>query len=184
MRVIAGSHRGRRLFALAGRSIRPTADRLRESLFNILHPRPAGMSVLDLFAGTGALGIEALSRGAVAATFVDHAREAVAVIERNLAQLGLAHAARVMRWDIARNLHCLRSPPDRFDLVFMDPPYGRGLVQPALRHLADSGCLASAALLLIEHDAGEPVMATEFGLRLIELRRYGKTVVTFLESMI
>lgn len=149
-------------------------------------PLQPGMRVLDLFAGTGALGIEALSRGAVAATFVDHSRNAVTVIERNLAHLGLSGVATVRRWDIARDLRCLRTPSlsCRFDLVFMDPPYRCGLVQPAVRNLAASGCLAPDALLVIEHDEGETFATDEPGLRFRERRPYGKTIVTFLQSVL
>jgi 16S rRNA (guanine966-N2)-methyltransferase len=140
--------------------------------------------VLDLFAGTGALGIEALSRGAVSATFVDRSREAIAVISGNLERLGLSECASVRRWDIVRNLQCLDPEHDRFSLVFFDPPYGRGLIMPVLRALIRRGCLESPALLVIEHDAGEAVETREMPLSEVSRRYYGKTVVTFMEYML
>jgi 16S rRNA (guanine966-N2)-methyltransferase len=116
-------------------AIRPTADRVREALFSILATRPVDAAVLDLFAGTGALGLEALSRGAARAVFVDQAPAAIQAIRKNI-QLCRAEAkAQVIQWNILNNLNCLRGESGRFDLIFIDPPYNRGLIPPALAHL-------------------------------------------------
>jgi 16S rRNA (guanine966-N2)-methyltransferase len=179
MRVIGGELRGKKLHCLAGRDIRPTADRLREAIFNILGEEVRGARVLDLFAGTGALAIEALSRGARSAVLIDRSRAAVKLIRRNLAACRLDERTRVICWDIRRDLNCLSSRPCGFDLVFMDPPYGRDSVMPALDVLLASGVLAENACLVVEHAVDEAV-AWRRGLRLDDQRRYGRTRVTFL----
>ncbi len=131
MRVIAGRHGGRRLQAPAGEATRPTSDRVREALFSILGARVEGAHVLDLFAGSGALGIEALSRGAAAATFVDAAPDAVRVLRGNLAALG--EEAEVVHGDALRWLRAAPRRARQYDLVFLDPPYRRAAtLGPAL----------------------------------------------------
>ncbi len=183
MRVIAGQRRGKRLFAPADRSIRPTADRLRESIFNILGPRIQQAVVLDLFAGTGALGIEALSRGASAAWFIDQRAAAAALIRRNLEACGFAGRGRVLRGDACQ------TPPPRIglpvcDLVFMDPPYAQGLVAAALACWTRSARLSAQAMIVIEHAPAEslPPLATAW--RLEDQRRYGKSLVSFLSRVL
>ena len=179
LRIIAGELRGRRLAAVPGVSTRPTADRTRESIFNILGPAVRGVPVLDLFAGTGAYGIEALSRGATAAVFVEIGRPALKVLAANLAACRLDARARVIRWDAGRNLNCLREGGARFRLVFMDPPYHANLVAPALRHLESARCLAPGARIVVEHADDEPVIAT-MSYAAQDQRRYGRTRVSFL----
>jgi 16S rRNA (guanine966-N2)-methyltransferase len=184
LRIIAGELRGRKLRTVPGLATRPTADRTREAIFNILGPGTRGAHVLDLFAGTGAFGIEALSRGAVSAVFIEMGREAHAVLSRNIQGCGLAERAAVIRWDAARNLDCLRNRKAVFRLVFMDPPYGQGLVAPALSHLHAARCLARGARLVVEHGVGDPLPETGDAYRLQDLRRYGKTLVSFLSYVI
>lgn len=183
MRIISGDFRGKKLAAFSGRATRPTADRVRESVFNILGAAVKNTVVLDLFAGTGALGLEALSRGATAAVFVDSEPPAIRLIEKNIAACRAADRARVIRWDIRRNLRCL-SPEPAFDLVFMDPPYHAGLIAPALRHLATQNVCNKNASIMIEHDIMEPIEAEMNGLELTDQRIYGKTAVSFLKAVI
>jgi len=185
LRVIAGELRGRRLATVPGLKTRPTADRIRESVFNILGPTLGGLHVLDVFAGTGAFGIEALSRGAATACFVEIGRDALRILAGNLKVLGLVERATVLRCDAGRNLNCLRDRRPRFELVFMDPPYGLGLVGPALAHLHAADCLAAGARLVVEH-AAEDILPelTGSGCRLNDQRRYGKTLVSFLAYML
>ncbi len=179
LRIIAGELRGRRLGVMPGLRTRPTADRTRGSIFNILGHAVRGTQVLDLFAGTGAYGIEALSRGAAAAVFVDIGRPALKVLTANLAACRLEARARVIRWDAGRNLNCLRGGGAPFQLVFVDPPYHAGLVAPALRHLESARCLTPGALIVVEHAEDEPVIATaSFAPQ--DQRRYGRTRVSFL----
>lgn len=183
MRVVGGRFGGRTLAAPRSLAIRPTADRLRESLFNILihaYGDPVtGARVLDLFAGTGALGLEALSRGAAFALFVDDRAEARALLRENIAALGLGGATRIFRRDATRlgPAH----PLDPFSLVFLDPPYGRGLAEKALVSARDGGWLAAGALIVVEEAADADVSAPA-GFEEIERRRYDDTQVIFLRA--
>ncbi len=181
MRVIGGQLRGKRLYCLPGRDIRPTADHLRESIFNILADGMQEAQVLDLFAGTGALAIEALSRGAGSAVLLDRSRAAVKLIQRNLAACRLQQRAQVICWDVRRNLNCLSAWPRRFNLVFVDPPYQRGVVGPVLEALAASGALMETARLVVEHAVDEMFIPPQ-GVRIDDRRRYGRSRVTFLTA--
>jgi 16S rRNA (guanine966-N2)-methyltransferase len=178
MRIVAGTLKGHVLHGPGGTSIRPTSDRLRETIFNILahaygDPVP-GAAILDLFAGTGALGIEALSRGASRALFIDNGAPACAVLRHNIARLGLASVARVLRRD-ARRLGT--APPDApYSLAFLDPPYGKSLAEPALAALLDGGWLAPGALIIVEEAASREI-ALPAGVRGRETRRYGDTQI-------
>jgi 16S rRNA (guanine966-N2)-methyltransferase len=184
VRVIGGSLKGRRLTAPAGLATRPTADRIRESIFNILAGRIAPKRVLDLFAGTGALGIEALSRGAESAVFVDQAKIALAALRRNLHTLDLEGRTRVCHWNILKNLNCLAAERPGFDLVFMDPPYETQAMEPALASLAASGALMSGACIVVEHSAREPLVIPASAWVLKDQRRFGKTLVSFIDTML
>lgn len=178
MRIVAGEWRGRRLAAPSGEAIRPTADRIRESLFDILCSRLdlAGLRVIDLFAGTGALGLEALSRGAAFALFVDHSAEARGLIGTNAEALGAGMRARLLRRDAAALGAVGTMAP--FDLAFVDPPYGRGLGEKAAAALAAGGWLKPGALLVIEEARGAAPPALP-GYELIVQRRFGDTLVGF-----
>jgi len=181
VRVIAGEAKGRRLASIRGPGIRPTSDRVREALFSALGPTVAGARVLDLYAGSGALGIEALSRGAALAVFVEHARDALEVIRANLALTGLEARARVVGSTVERfldaGLDAGRAGP--FDLVLIDPPYAEGPPTRQLRSLAAGPLLAPGASVVVEgrgSDAGPPVD----GLELVSVRRYGDSSLAFL----
>ena len=182
MRVVGGRLRGRNLASPQSREIRPTADRLRESVFNILihaygDPLP-GARVLDLFAGTGALGIEAVSRGAKFALFVDNGAEARALLRNNVEALGLGGVTKVYRRD-ATDLGPVH-PMEPFSLVFLDPPYARKLAEKALASLRDGGWLTSGALLVVEeHKAAE--FAAPDGFEELERRAYDDTEFTILK---
>lgn len=184
MRVVGGRLRGRALAAPKSRHIRPSADRLRESLFNILahgYGDPvADARVLDLFAGTGALGIEALSRGASFALFVDDGAEARALIRENVAALGLGGTSRIFRRDATKlgPAH----PVAPFSLAFLDPPYGRGLAEKALVAARAGGWLAPDALVVVEEAADARFAAPE-GFSEIERRRYDDTELIFLRNL-
>ena len=180
MRIIGGDLRGKKLATLRGTAIRPTADRTREAVFNIISAKVPGANVLDLFAGTGAFGLEALSRGAALAVFVDHAAGALAAIEKNIAACRMQDRARVMRWDILRNLNCLGSVSQGFDIVFLYPPYNCGAVIPTLRHLIQSEALAADATVIVEHAPSETIADLPDGLCLMDQRKYGKALISFL----
>ncbi|MEM8850452.1 MAG: 16S rRNA (guanine(966)-N(2))-methyltransferase RsmD [Pseudomonadota bacterium] len=177
MRIVAGRWRGRRLASVgkgdAAAHLRPTTDRVRESIFNLLTNSHGveieGARVLDIFAGTGALGLEALSRGAAEATFIEQGRTALGLLRKNIQLLG-ASATRVVPRDVRRP-----GPGTPHDLVFLDPPYGKGLGEAALAALHREGWLAPGAMIVWED--GAPPDLPPF-LRQIDQRRYGDTVVT------
>ena len=182
MRITGGSARGRRLAAPgSGRDvIRPTCDRGREALFNLLGPRPAGSRVLDLFAGTGALGIEALSRGAVFALFVDRSLTAGRLIETNLRACLVHPAAAFVRLNLATaaNLAPLGAglePGIAFDLVFLDPPYRQHLADRVLPLLEPAGLLNPGAVVIVEEHALAELPEQTGALTLTDRRRYGET---------
>jgi 16S rRNA (guanine966-N2)-methyltransferase len=184
LRVIAGELKGRKLRTIPGLKTRPTADRTREAIFNILGPTVCGAHVIDVFAGTGAFGIEALSRGAASAVFIEIGREALGVLDGNIHTCGLAGRVSVFRWDASRNLNCLGQQEPKFDLAFLDPPYRRGLVTPALSNLHAAHCLATGALLVVEHGADDPFPEPGVPYLLRDRRRYGKTLVSFLNYVL
>jgi 16S rRNA (guanine966-N2)-methyltransferase len=173
MRVVAGSHRGRRLRAPAGAATRPTADRVREALFSILGS-VEGLAVLDLFAGSGALGIEALSRGAGRATFADSSAAAIKALRANLEQLGIEAEAEVVRSDWRPFLRKAAARGDRWDLAFCDPPYR--LAHRLARDLGSAlaPVLAPQARVVSESSTRNPL---RLDLPLITERRYGDTVI-------
>jgi 16S rRNA (guanine966-N2)-methyltransferase len=176
--------RGRKLVSPTGRAIRPTSDRLRESIFNLLGRRVVDAIVLDLFAGTGALGVEALSRGARHAVFVDNSPAALALIARNLKHCRLEARAQCIKWDITLNLNCIDGLGWTFDLVFIDPPYETGRICPTLRHLKQSQALHPAALLVVEHSPRESILPDAAGYVVIDRRKVGKALVSFLNSVV
>ena len=186
MRVISGSARGRKLIAPQGVRVRPTADRVKEALFSIILSREgslAGRRILDLCAGTGALGIEALSRGAVEAVFVDNHQESAGVITRNLGTAGFAGKGRVLVREVLSALRELEVKGERFDLVFLDPPYGTGLTEKILSGLAGSRVLTDGALVVAEITSGEELASTFGVLQECDRRRYGDTAVAFFEKI-
>jgi|SRR3954453_10850191 len=181
MRVVGGRLKGRNLASPSSRDIRPTADRLRESVFNILihaYDDPIrDARVLDLFAGTGALGIEAISRGAGFALFVDNGAEARALLRNNVEALGLGGVTKVFRRDAA-DLGPAH-PVEPFSLVFLDPPYLKGLAEKALNSLRDGGWLKPGALLVVE-EAKAAGFSVPVGFEEVERRLYDDTEFSFL----
>jgi 16S rRNA (guanine966-N2)-methyltransferase len=178
MRIIGGQHKGRRLATPRSSAVRPTSDRLRETIFNVLthaydDPVP-GARVLDLFAGTGAMGLEAISRGAAFAVLVDDGAEARGLIRANVEALGAAGITRIFRRDATR-LGPVK-PSEPFSLVFCDPPYGKGLAERALASAVAGGWLAADALVLVEEAAGAEITLPG-DLSLVERRDYGETEV-------
>jgi 16S rRNA (guanine(966)-N(2))-methyltransferase RsmD len=159
MRVTGGSARGRRLEVPAVRGLRPTTDRARETLFNVLGQRLDGVRVLDLFAGSGALGIEALSRGAARCVFVERDGGAVRGLLRNLEVTGTVESGEVMRSDWRTAVRRLAVAGELFDLVVLDPPYGRGLIGPVLAAITEAGLLDRDGWMAAEHASGDAVPA-------------------------
>jgi len=182
LRIIAGSAKGRRLLSPGGTRIRPTSDRVKEALFSILSgllDSFADCSVLDIFAGTGNLGIEALSRGASRAIFVDNHRDSAALVKKNLELTGFSDRSRVICREALAALKALEESGELFRLVFIDPPYHGGLPAKVLKFLSASRLLEDGAIVVVEHSASETV-GEEFGpLREFDGRTYGDTALTF-----
>lgn len=183
MRIVGGRFKGRPLKSPSSNATRPTSDRLREALFNVLAhaygDAADGAKVLDLFAGTGALGLEALSRGAKFALFVDDATEPRSVIRANVEALGLGGVTGISRRDATKL--GVAAAGERYDLVFCDPPYGRGLAELALAGALAGGWLAPEALVLVEESVEAAFTAPE-GFEELERRRYDATEVVFLRA--
>jgi 16S rRNA (guanine966-N2)-methyltransferase len=178
MRIIAGAFKGRRLAPVKG-LIRPTSAKVREAVFSILGAEVLGARVLDLFAGTGALGIEALSRGAAEAVFVEDHPEALKVLRRNLEALGLLNRTTVWPLPVTTALKKLAGRGERFGLAFMDPPYGGGESVAALSALASLNLLWPRARVVVEHSRRENLPEERGALTRLEVRRYGDTQVAF-----
>lgn len=182
MRIVGGRLRGRTLAAPKSQGIRPTADRLRESLFNILthaYGDPvAGARVLDLFAGTGALGLEAMSRGAAFALFIDDGAEARALLRQNVEALALAAVTKIFRRDATKlgPAH----PVEPFSLVFLDPPYRKGLAEKALASMREGGWLTRDAIAVVEEETG--VFKSPEGYEELERRTYDDTEFVILRA--
>jgi len=188
MRIVAGRHRGRRLAAPPGDAIRPTSDRAREAVFNILAhggfgaggaSPVAGAAVLDVFCGTGAMGLEAISRGAARATFIDNEPQALKAARANIAALRETEAARVMAADATRPPPRPKDQPPA-TLAFFDPPYAENIAGTALAAFAAQGWLAPGALCVVEEAARAADFAPPPGFALLESRRYGAARVTIL----
>lgn len=174
MRIIGGNHRGRKLAEFAGRDIRPTSDRVKESLFNILSVKVSGAIVLDLFCGSGNLGLESLSRGAEAAYFNDLSADSLAVLRKNIAALKEESKCVVTNLDYSV---CLKSAARKFDIIFIDPPYRFEYGGQALKIIADRELLSDGGIAVYERDRAF-VGETE-GLVMYDERKYGKTYLSF-----
>lgn len=178
MRIISGRYRGRRLKGPAAEGLRPTSDRVKESVFNIIVDRLADARVLDLFAGTGNLGLEALSRGAASAVFVDSSPRSLRVLRDNLRIADDPSSIRVVSGDAFRAVETLARRADRFDVAFVDPPYHLGMADRALEALAGWNLINPGGVIVVECAANEPPPG-EHGFRLYRKAEYGDTVVYF-----
>lgn len=160
VRVITGKAKGRTLKTVKGREVRPTSDRVKETLFNVLAPRVVGARFLDMFAGSGAVGIEALSRGAASCTFVELQTAHFRVIEENLRSTGLLAGSDLIRRDARAALTDLGKRGRQYDLIFIDPPYNAGLIPPVLDGIAEHGLLSAGGWAVCEHHRKDPVPVT------------------------
>ncbi len=181
MRIVGGKHKGHSIAPPSGSATRPTSDRVRESVFNILAHGIQGLEiegarVLDLFAGTGAMGLEAISRGARFCQFVDDSAEARGLIRKNADALGVIGLAKIWRRDATDLGPC--APQPGFDLVFADPPYGKGLGEKALVSLVSGQWLNAHAIVVLE-ETQKAEVSTSAGLTLIDTRDYGDTRIRF-----
>ena len=179
LRVIAGSAKGRRLGTLQTLALRPTADRVREALFNILGVQIEGAAILDLFAGSGAVGLEALSRGARLATFVEFHEPACRVIKNNLRLCGLHAQATVWCDDVLNVLPTLKKQEQTFDVIFLDPPYRAALVEDALQQLGDGRLLNTDGQVTAEHFYKRELAERCGRLRRVRVARFGDVALSF-----
>lgn len=182
MRIISGSARGRKIATPRGTRVRPTSDRVKEAIFNVLTSLKGsleGAQVLDLFAGTGNLGIEALSRGADHAVFVDSHKESAAQIKKNLEDTAFSAAAEVLLLDTVKAIAFMARKNRRFDLVFLDPPYSMSLAEKALSALADEDILEGNTVVIAETDSREQLPLKIGRLTQFDRRTYGDTAISF-----
>jgi 16S rRNA (guanine966-N2)-methyltransferase len=180
MRVISGHGRGKKLIPLSGQTIRPTSDRAKEAVFNILGPKVKKARVLDLFAGTGALGIEALSRGADHAVFVDQTCD---ILCQNLNRCRCEENARVISQDILGGNLAKTLAGMHFDLVFIDPPYGRRYIEDVLDQDGFTGLLKENAIIIAEHSWKESLQIKVSSLDIYRQKKYSKTIISFIQKI-
>jgi 16S rRNA (guanine966-N2)-methyltransferase len=179
MRITGGHVKGRLLAPLKGSDIRPTSDRVREAVFDLISHELGGVMALDLFAGTGSLGLEALSRGASTAFFADYSQKALAVIRKNIALCNFDHCSRIIKRDLRKGLPRTFPLPEKgFHLVFMDPPYGKGFIPVILQYLSTSPFLASQCLIVAESSKNEQPLSRMGPISMRDTRSYGDTRVT------
>lgn len=182
MRVISGTARGCNLKAPEGMDTRPTTDRIKETLFNIIAPDLMECRFLDLFSGTGAIGIEALSRGAEKAVFVDYSSESRKIIEYNLSHTKLIEKAKVYTEKVSVIIEKLAKENQKFDIIFMDPPYKKGLAEETLNLIKEKNILSQDGYIIVEHEtSGELIVPKEF--EIFKEKIYKKTTMTFIERM-
>lgn len=183
MRIVGGRCRGRVLSSFKGMSIRPTSDKVREAVFNILPRDFPFKKVLDLFAGTGALGIEALSRGSEEAVFIDSDPRATELVRKNLASCGLLEAASVYRRDSLSAIRFLSERGKGFDLIFIDPPYASALAEETLKAVDAAGLLNEGGTVVAETSRRNPIEVKTANLVLLDERRYGDTLIYFYSTV-
>ncbi len=184
LQVTGGELKGKKLLCPPGLAIRPTPGRVREAVFNILGPAVSGTHILDLFAGTGAVGIEALSRGAERAVFIDSSPRALDVARKNIAACGLTGRSLTLRREATADLGSLREITNEIHLVYADPPYNGGYAVESLMALEKSGVLAGGATIIVEHGARENIDAAGAGFQITDRRKYSKTLVSFLQYVV
>lgn len=178
MRIIAGSAKGRRLHSPKSPLIRPVADKVKEAIFNILGPQVEGSNVLDLFAGTGSVGLESLSRGALRCVFVESYPHALSLLKKNIGACGFVDRAFILRGELPAVLRRLKKK-EAFGFVFVDPPYDRGLITPSLEALVGYKLIDAQSCVIVEHSPREAPSGC--GLNVFDSRKYGQTLVSFLK---
>ena len=178
MRVISGNARGHKLAAPGGLDTRPTTDRIKESLFNIIAPDLYDCEFLDLFSGSGAIGIEALSRGAKKAVFVDNDKQAIEAMEYNLNHTKLMDRAEIFKAEVMTAIKALGAKNAKFDIIFMDPPYMAGLYKPTLSTILSEGLLNKDGYIIMEHPARVELPAVD-GFKVVRRKDYKTTVMSF-----
>lgn len=184
MRIIGGKHRGTKLYTLEGLNTRPTLDRVKESLFSILQFDLPEAMILDLFAGSGALGLEAISRGASKAILCDKSKDAIHTIEQNVEKLKVKSDVQIFQKDYLSVLEILKTQNEKFDIVFLDPPYETDFAEIASQKIAEYELLKENGIIIIETDQTEKVVLNIEKWNLFEIydqRKYGRVTLLFLK---
>lgn len=179
MRVITGVYRGRRLESIEGMDIRPTSDMVKESLFNILSSEIIESNFLDLFGGTGGVGIEAISRGAKHVVFIDNSIKSIKVLRKNLENLGINDNVEVFNTDYLTAISKLHSNGKLFDIIFIDPPYSTGIAQRALEQINEEKILKAGGIIIVEHDLRDSMPDRVGSMAMYRDKRYGNTKLSF-----
>ncbi len=182
MRIIGGEFKGRKLSPLNEKKIRPTADKTREAIFNIIGHKIRGKKILDFFAGTGAMGIEAISRGAEFSLFADNDKNAISLIRKNIGLCNIEKKTRVVKNDILRNFYAGGYGVYTFDIFFLDPPYDQGMIAPTIENISKIVVNDSEVVIVCEHSSSErfPEKISKF--HLYEQRKYGRARVSFFNT--
>ncbi|MEC0269432.1 16S rRNA (guanine(966)-N(2))-methyltransferase RsmD [Paenibacillus anseongense] len=184
MRVISGTAKGRSLKAVPGISTRPTTDKVKEAIFSMIGPYFDGGQVLDLFAGTGGLGIEALSRGMDKAVFIDIEKKSIDTIQHNLQVAGLKDQAEIYRTDAARALKALAKREQQFQLVFLDPPYKMKVIVDLINAMETQAIVEASTTIVVEHDAKDVLDDVIGGFKQQRRADYGDTAVTIYKQSV
>lgn len=185
MRIISGKHRGTKLYTLEGLNTRPTLDRVKEPLFSILQNELPEAVILDLFAGSGALGLEAISRGAQKAILCDNSDKAIHIIEQNVDKLKSKSEIQILKNDYLKALEILKTKKERFDIIFLDPPYNTDFAEKASETILQNDLLKDDGIIVIETDRKKAVMQTMNQLPMVEIydeRKYGRAELLFLRK--
>ena len=177
MRIIAGDYKGRKLFSPMDRSVRPTSDKVKEAMFSMLQTRIDGARVLDLFAGTGNLGLEALSRGADFCVFCDVSKDSLALIRQNIEMCRAEEYSEVIAGDYKRTLSLLEGR-EKMDIILLDPPYKKGLLPDVLERIRDNEILAEDGIIVCEHYKETELDDVTCGFEKLKSKHYGKVVLT------
>lgn len=184
MRVITGFAKGRKLKCPSGRNVRPTSDRVKEALYNILGSKVIDCIFLDIFAGTGNIGIEALSRGAKFCCFVDNDNNSIKYIRENLTMLNLSKNSVIIQKDVSEALEIFKENRTRFDIIFIDPPYYNNLIEEPLKKISTYKLLNEDGLIIAEHHKNDILRDTYDTLRRIRIQKYGETILSFYKEEI
>ena len=183
LRVISGSAKGHKLRSIKGFGVRPTADRVKESLFNMISSYINASNVLDLFAGTGSLGIEALSRGASHADFVEEDNKAIDLIKQNLTHTKLIDRASIYAMDCNNYLNSKKATGKKYNIIFMDPPYNKNFIISIIENISKNNILASDGIIVIERNIKDSIAFDDKAFILYKERKYGDTAITILKKV-
>lgn len=183
MRIISGKARGTKLYTLEGMNTRPTLDRVKESIFNIIQNEIEGTKVLDLFAGSGAIGLECLSRGAEKAILCDKSKEAIAIIQKNIEKTHMQEKAQTFNVDFETCLEKIKN--QKFDIIYIDPPYATDYIAKSLKKIIDYNIVNKESLIIIETDDEQRIEKEieNIEVKIVDKRKYGRATIIFLNSI-